>query len=60
MDNIKQLKETAEKKVLNVIRELMNMNSLYGIDKIYKAITALQSVRSDLSINLDEINKPTE
>ena len=58
MEHLKQLKETAEARIMSIVRELEKMQQLYGIDKLKEAISALQDIRSDLLVDLDELNKP--
>lgn len=60
MENLKQLKETAEARIMSVVRELERMQGLYGLEGINVAIEALQDIRGDLLVDLDEINKEPE
>lgn len=53
METLKQLKETAELRISDVIETLNAMSSLYGIEKITEAIVLLQEARVDLSLNLE-------
>ena len=56
MESLIQLKETAEVRVLNVIKILENLENAYGIEKIKEAVSLLQEVRTDLLADLSELS----
>jgi len=56
MENLKQLKETAEARIYSVIVELERLQSAYGIGGIKEAIKQLQDVRVDLMVDLEKLN----
>lgn len=57
MDTIKQLKETAEARILSSVKNLESLQSAYGIEKLKEVISLLQEIRTDLFCDLDETSK---
>lgn len=57
MENLKQLKETAEVRISKIIDELNSLNNVFGSGDVEKALYILRKVRSDYQIDLEELNK---
>lgn len=60
MDNLKQLKETSERRLAKIIDELNSLNNVFGSDDVEKALYILRKVRSDYQIDLGELNKQND